>query len=119
MKIDTTKVSYEGQVKEFGNAKLTIRPYPQSRSDVGFKNGTMIISGINTRDMFMYCLTEWDGVSGSDDKPLKMTDDIKKMIYDFRLGSITNEKDEVTTMSDFVIAEARKLTDEIANDTKN
>jgi hypothetical protein len=120
MKIDLTKVSYEGKVFDFGKAKLTIRPYPQSRADIAFnKNGERVFSGANARDMFTYCLTDWDNVFGADDQPLKLTEDIKNKIYDFKLSTVKNEKGEDVSMSDFVINTARELTEGIAADTKN
>jgi len=119
MKVDITKASYEGKVFSFGDAFLTVRPYPQSRADVTIKGGAIILSGASARDMFIYCLTKWDNVIGADDLPLKLTEDVKKKIYDFKLISIVDEKGETVALSDFVIRTARELTEEIASDTKN
>lgn len=119
MKIDMSKVSYDGREFPFGSATLTIRPYPQSRTDIAIKDGALVFSGSSGRDMFVYCLTKWEGVVGADDQPLKMSDDVKRKIYDFKFGAITDEKGEQVSMSDFVIRKAREMTDEIAADTKN
>jgi len=119
MKIDITKVSYEGREFEFGEAKLTIRPYPMSRQDVTIKDGAIILSGTSARDMFSYCLTKWDNVIGADDQPLKLTADVKQKIYDFKLVTIEDAEGEKLSMADFVIRTARDMSGEIASDTKN
>lgn len=119
MKVNISKASYEGREFDFGDAKLGIRPYPLSRADVAIKDGALIFSGGNARDMFIYCLVRWDGVIGADDLPLRLTEDVKKKVYDFKLISITDEKGDEISMSDFVIRKAREMTEEIAADAKN
>jgi len=119
MKVDLSKVDYNGKEFDFGGAKLTIRPYPASRTDVQFRDGAIVLAGSSARDMFIYCLTKWDNVTGADDKPLKLTDDVKKKIYDFRLISADDEDGNPIIMSDFVIRKARELSEEIASDAKN
>lgn len=119
MKIDLGKASYEGREYDFDSARLTIRPYPASRSDVQVKDGAIVLSGASARDMFMYCLTKWENVVGADDQPLKLTDDVKKKIFDFRLISAPDEKGDTVSLSDFVIRKAREMSEEITADTKN
>lgn len=114
MKINIAKASYDGRWFEFGEARLKVRPYPNSRRDITIKSGAVILSGDAGLDMFSYCLTEWDGVIGADETPLELTPEVKKKIYDFRLGCIGEE-----SMSDFVLRTARELTEEIGTDTKN
>ena len=119
MQIDLTKVSYEGRVFDFGDAKLTIRPYPKSRVDIIIKDGAMVLSGASALDMFIYCLTKWENVPDANGNPLKLSVDIKQKIYDFHMGVITDEKGEKICMSDFVIRTARGMSEENAAETKN
>jgi hypothetical protein len=118
MKIDLNKASYDGKWFDFGEARLKIRPYPMSRTDTTIKDGAMVFLGDASMEMFTYCLTEWEGVVDADGKPLNLTIDVKKKIYDFKLGCV--KKDEKTvSLSDFVLITARKLTEEIGAETKN
>jgi hypothetical protein len=116
--LNVKKVSYESKVVDFGKAKLHIRPYPQSRSELIIRDGAMIFPGASAQDMFIYCLTGWENVNDDDKNPIALTDDIKKKIYDFKVGAIEIAGKKVP-MSNFVIAEARKMTDEIGDDSKN
>lgn len=114
MKIDLNKASYEGKWFDFGESRLKIRPYPLSRTEVTFKDGAVVFGGAAAMDMFVYCLTEWEGVVDAEGKSLKLTEDVKKKIYDFKLGRMDDD-----TLSDFVLKTARVLTEEIGADTKN
>jgi hypothetical protein len=114
MKIDLNKVSYDGKWFDFGEARLKIRPYPLSLTDIAFKDGAMVYAGDASLEMFIYCLTEWENVVDADGQPLKLTPDVKKKIYDFKLG-----RDKEDVMSGFVLRTARSLTEEIGNDSKN
>jgi hypothetical protein len=119
MKLDLAKASYEGREFEFAGATLTIRPYPASRSDIQFKDGAIVFPGASARDMFFYCLTKWENVIGTDDQPLKLTDDVKKKIFDFKLISAPDEKGENISLADFVMRKAREMSEQITADTKN
>jgi hypothetical protein len=119
MKIDLGKVSYEGKWFDFGEARLKIRPYPASRTDVAFKDGAMIFSGEAANDMFDYCLEAWETVSDIDGKAIKMTRAVKKQVYDFRLGKTTMADGTEEVMSDFVLKTARALMVEIEADVGN
>lgn len=119
MKIDLGKVSYDGQWFEFGEARLKIRPYPASRTNVAFKDGAVIFSGDAGNDMFSYCLEAWEGVTDAEEKALKLTAAVKKQVYDFRLGKATEKDGSERTLADFVLKTARVLTAEIEVDTKN
>lgn len=114
MQIDMSKASYDGRWFDFGAARLKIRPYPASRQDITIKDGAIILSGDAGFDMFSYCLTEWEGVTDADDKPLQLTVDVKKKLYDLKLGQVEGE-----ALSDFVLKTTRTMNDEIGNDTKN
>ena len=119
MKIDLNRASYDGKWFDFGEARLKIRPYPMSRTDVAFKDGAVVFSGDASLDIFTYCLTEWEGVVDADGGPLRLTPDVKKKIYDFKLGRAVNEAGIEEPLSDFVLRTARTLTDEIGADAKN
>lgn len=114
MKIDLNKASYDGKWFDFGEARLKIRPYPMSLASVAFKDGAMLFSGDEGMDMFTYCLVDWEGVVDAGGQPLKLTQDVKKKLYDFRLGRSAED-----FLSDFVLRTARALTAEIGDDTKN
>jgi len=118
MKIDLNKASYDGKWFDFGEARLKIRPYPMSRTDVAFKDGAVVFSGDASMDMFTYCMVEWEGVVDADGQPLKLTPDVKKKLYDFKLGKADIDGAE-TNLSDFVLRTARSMTEEIGADTKN
>jgi len=119
MKLDLAKISYDGRWFDFGESRLKIRPYPASRTDVAFKDGAVLLSGDAGHDMFAYCLEAWEGVTGADDKPLKLTPAVKKQVYDFRLGKSLAADGTEETIADFVLRTARTLTAEIETDTKN
>lgn len=118
MKIDLSKVSYDGQWCDFGEARLKIRPWPASHDDIAYKDGAVIFAGSHGLEMFQYCLEDWDGVIGADDKPLKLTPQIKKDVFNFQLGK-AGEPGKEETMSAFVIRIARKMTADIGADVKN
>lgn len=119
MKLDLGKVSYEGRLFEFGEAKLKIRPYPASRTDVAFKDGAVIFSGDAAFDMFAYCLETWEGVEDAKGKPLALTPAVKKQVYDFRIGRAVTPDGKEETLADFVLRTAREMTAAIEADTKN
>ncbi len=86
MKLELDKFSYEGKEYEYKESKLTIRPYSESNE------GTVSIGldGSIRRDnwkRFNYCLTKWD-VVGADEKPLPLTEDVKRKVYDFDIEGI-------------------------------
>lgn len=114
MIIDMAKISYEGRWYDFGDGRLKIRPYPMSKSNVIIKDGAMIISGDESCEMFQYCLVEWERVQDAEGKDLKPTNEVKKKIYDFKLGEAGGQ-----SMSGFVLVTARALTEEIGAAVKN
>jgi len=102
MDLKLDKVSYDGEWFEFGDMRLKVRPYPASRSMLTVRDGAIIISGMENFNKFAYCLVEWEGTAD------KLTAEIKKKIYDFRLGR-TKIDDNDICMSDFVIQKADEL----------
>jgi hypothetical protein len=116
--INTSKVSYESRAFKFGSAELGIRPYPKSRTELVIRDRAIVLPGINAKDMFVYCLEWWKKVTGEEGTELKISDELKTQIYDFNLGVIEIDGKEVS-MSDFVIARAREMSEEISADSKN
>lgn len=119
MKIDLNKANYDGDWYEFGGIRLKIRPFPMSRADVSFKDGAVVISGDSSHDMFAYCLVDHEGLVDADGKPIKLTPEVKKKIYDFKLGRSIDENGDEASLSDFVIRKARLRQEQIGNDEKN
>jgi len=98
LKFDTTAVSYDyGMVEYKDGAELRLRPFPASKGSFEFnvKEDTMRLAGAEQFKIFNYCLGGCDGIDGADDKPLKLTDDVKKKIFDFRFR-VENFNDMVT-----------------------
>jgi hypothetical protein len=63
------------------SVKVLLRPFPASQ--------TMLVSttadgmsNINW-EIFNFCLLDWKGYVGDDDRPLKCTDKNKKLVFDF------------------------------------
>ncbi|MBW2341223.1 MAG: hypothetical protein JRF50_12920 [Deltaproteobacteria bacterium] len=88
MKLDVTDLTYDPVWFDLGDARLNIRPFPASKSDVIFRNGSLVISGENQYEIFSYCLVDWENVVGADNKPLPCTDEVKQKVYDFQMGGI-------------------------------
>ncbi len=111
MQIDIGRVKYEGNWVEFGDAKLKIRPYPASRSNYFVKDGgQMVISGDEQHQVFEYCLEAWENVVDVGGRPLKLTSEVKKTIFDFGLGD---------GMAPFVLRTARELREAHESAIKN
>ncbi|MDD4060457.1 MAG: hypothetical protein PHW08_07140 [Kiritimatiellae bacterium] len=119
MKLNIAKGLYEADWHEFGEGvRLKIRPYPASRAAVTLKAGALVISGAESFEMFDYCLVDWEGVVGADDKPLKATAEIKRSVFDWRLGEREVDGERIT-ITDFVLKTARRLAAAIEGDEKN
>ena len=90
MILDIDKISYEARWFDFQDGRLKIRPYPASMNDITIKVGKgMIFSGEESLKMFEYCLIDWEGIVGADDKPIPCTDEVKRKVYDFQMGGIS------------------------------
>jgi len=114
MQLKFEKAAYEGKWFDFGDGKLKIRPYPASKQAFAIKDGVFIVYGEQNLEKFIYCLTAWEGFTGEDKKPVELTKDLKKQIFDFRLC-----KSGEVTMSDFVIQKADELFIEAQGQEKN
>jgi len=89
MQIDLSLLSYDPQWYAFRDgAELEIRPFPNSRGNVAWRNGEMVLSGEERLERFMYCLSGWKGLTDADGKPLKCSEQVKKAIFDFNVAGI-------------------------------
>ena len=109
MQLDITDLTYEGTWYDFGDGKLKIRPYPASKSDVVFRDGSLVITGENQYEIFSYCLEEWKDFVDADGKPLALTDAVKQKVFDFQLAGIPL----------FVLNKVRRFEQEKAGREKN
>jgi len=114
MELDINKCTYDGQWFDFGNGRLKIKPYPASKQDISFSGNTITFSGKQTFDRFCYCLVEWDKFStpAPENKPIALTDEVKKKVFDFNLGA-EKVDDVVMTIPEFVTMKAKELFDSI------
>ena len=99
MELDLTNLSYEPRWHKFGDCELLIRPYPASMANFEMDGRKLVISGIETCEVFKYCLVDWKNVVDPEGKPLPCTDEVKQKVYDFRLAA----------MADFVLARSRQF----------
>ena len=109
MKLDFTNLSYDGKWYDFNDSKLKIRFFPSSLTNVIVRDGHQLISGLDQRQAFLYCLQDWKNVLGADGKPVKCTDEVKEKVFDFRMAGIP----------DFVINKSMILQAEKEGQEKN
>lgn len=89
MKLDLGKLSYDAQEYDFKDgAKLMIRPYPRSKSNLIVKDKGIALTGEDQCKIFKYCLVSWSDVIDANGKELKLTDDVKQHIFDFGVDGI-------------------------------
>lgn len=120
MELKISKISYDARLFDYGTtgAKLKIRPYPASKNNFIFRQGGgMVLSGENSFDKFAHCLVDWEGF-GEDGKPIPLTDEVKKKVFDFQIGKTTIDGEEIT-LSAFVIQKADELAAEMGELEKN
>lgn len=99
MKLDFTDLSYDGKWYDFvKEAKLKIRIYPNSLTNVIIREGDQMISGLDQRKAFLYCLEGWKGITDAKGKALPCTDLVKEKIFDFATKVL-----EFRTIVDFVL----------------
>jgi hypothetical protein len=89
MIINVSKETYEAKwYKVDDGAELKIRPYAVGQGDIIFRDGEVVQSGRDRWKMFDYSLVAWKGITDADGKDLKMSDKVKKMVFDYSLGDI-------------------------------
>lgn len=120
MELNVSKCSYDGKWFDFGNGRLKVRPYPASKQNFVMKDGNVVFLGEQAFDKFKYCLEAWENyvTPAPENKPIELTDDIKKKVFDFRLGAVKIDDKEMT-ISDFVITKADELFREAVETEKN
>lgn len=119
MKIDLSRVNYDGEWVDFGDIRLKIRPMPASRVNIIVKDGGLVLSGGEGKEMFDYCLIDQDGIIGADDQPLKMTRAVKQMIYDFKTDPDVSPVVDGVSLVDFVLQYVRGRAERVAAELKN
>ncbi len=109
MKLDFLEISYEAKDYKFGDATLTIRPLILTRTNLILNDDGMAIKGQARFDDFNFCLTAWKNVADENGKDLPCTEEVKKKVFDFGLGGISN----------FVLETARVLKAQKEDQEKN
>ena len=120
MELNIAKNPYDGKWFDFGNGRLKIRPYPASKQGFAIRDGNVVFPGEQTLNMFLYCLEAWENyvTPAPENKPIELTAEVKKKIFDFRLGSTVIDGNELT-ISDFVTLKADELFREALEAEKN
>lgn len=119
MKIDLSRVSYDGEWVDFGGIRLKIRPLPASMVNITVKDGGIVLSGADGLLAFDHCLTDQQGIVDAAEKPLKLTSSVKKMIYDFKVDPSVCPVVDGVSLVDFVLQHIRGRAERIADETKN
>jgi hypothetical protein len=93
MQIDFSKITYDGKWynAETGEEQepteegqfLKVRQRPNSMSNVYMKDGAMVLKGDEVCENFVYCLMDCRGYTDGAGKNLKLTDEMKRKIFDF------------------------------------
>lgn len=87
---------------------LTIRPYPMSKSTSRFRKveGSddleIVLSGAETKRIYMYCLMKWKDLVDKNGKEVKYSEENKERIFDY-------ENIFQTGIPAFVIAKSKAL----------
>jgi len=119
MKLDFTGLSYSPKWYDFETGKpiyelsdkpaLQIRPYPPELRNVIIKDGGLVVDGKQTREMFIYCLTDMAGFTDASGAPVVLSESVKEAIYKFDLQGILA----------FVIMRSREFADAKVTSEKN
>ena len=86
MKLEISDLSYEAKDYEFGDATLTIRPLILTQTNLVMNEDGITVKGQARFEEFNY----WKNVVDEKGKDLPCTDEIKKKVFDFGLGGISN-----------------------------
>ena len=109
MKIFMSKSSYGAEWYDYEGCRLKIKPYPMGRVDFANKDGATIFSSEERFKMFDYSLVAWEGVVDEDGAALLLTKQVKKQVFEYRLGGI----------SDFVLETSTQVRTKIEEQEKN
>lgn len=102
MQIDFSEITYDAVWYDFDTGEkidapaekgvfLKIRQHPASMADTTFMpNGSMILSGRDQFEKFNYCLEDWKGIVDKSGKELPCSADVKRKVFDFKLGGIAD-----------------------------
>ena len=109
MKLEISDLSYEAKDYKFGDATLTIRPLILTQTNLVMNEDGITVKGQARFDDFNFCLTGWKNVVDENGKDLPCTEEVKKKVFDFGLGGISN----------FVLETARVFKAEKEDQEKN
>lgn len=90
MKLEFSDLSYDSKWHDFKDgARLKIRPYPASKTNLRVNADGMQLSGEEQFDVFSYCLEEVENLEITvNGKPHSFDEKLKRLIFDFRIGGI-------------------------------
>jgi len=73
-------------------AFILISPYPSELASVVVKDGGILITGSQQKEIYDHCFKEFRGKSiiDADGKQLKFSKEVKEKIFEFKLGDIPN-----------------------------
>lgn len=111
MDLKLEKVSYDGEWFDFGDMRVKVRPYPASKVILTIKDGAFMVSGEQNLNKFIHCLVDWENKE-------KLTGEVKRKIFDFRLGKTEIDGTEIC-LSDFVIQKADEMFAKVEAAEKN
>ena len=99
MKLDFTKVSYDGKWYEYPSAEeveapnddgvfIKVRPWPMSKSTITVSMRGVDMDGAERLKQFKFCFRGQRGIVGGDDQPLpeKWDDKMKTAAFDHNMG---------------------------------
>lgn len=109
MKIFLNKNSYGAEWYDYENCRLKIKPYPMGKLDFLNKDGATVFSSEERFKMFDYSLVAWEGVVDDDGQELLLSKKVKKQVFEYRLGGI----------SDFVLETSTEVRTQIEEQEKN
>ena len=88
MKLNLGDLSYDAKWHTFGDGRLKIKPYVASNTNVIIKDGGVVVSGAEHWKIFKESLEECENIVDANGKPIQLTEQVKRLIFDFRLEGI-------------------------------
>ena len=85
--------------------ELCLRPFPFSNMKLSVEELNMVD---NLWAQFNYCVVDWKGIDGEDDKPLECKEENKLLVFDY-----------MSVIREFVLDKVTSLAKDIAKELKN
>lgn len=116
MELSFSELSYDAKWYEYKDAELEIRPYPSSLTNamISRDQESFMLSGAEQCKMFIYCLTGWRKVVDANGNAFKLTDEVKKKIFDFRI-----QNREFAELVNFVLSQNASIAIQKEEQEKN